>query len=381
MNRTVIRWALAGILTLSMAVGSASAQFMPGFRPGLHWQNPVTGQRFSYNFNYNTAFNLRYVNPVTGQFQQYNFQSTWTGLPPSLLYPRAVYNPYGMYATPYISGGAGTYYRSNSLANPFVKDQVRLFAGAGDANQPVNRDGGRVIADQADYERRAAAGNRLPVPATVNQGLLEPTDEGILSGHVLNELLTAIRELESKGAKADAALLPAELLTHINLAGGPNADVLLLLKGGKPTYPALLDGPGHAAVRADLEKTLAPVVEALAAGKRATPEDAERLAASVRKARTELAPAVRDAAIQDGTAVVRFLNGLDALARSAREPSQSGLFPPTWSTIGASVAELVRHMTKFELAFSPATAGGEDAYYSLHRGFSTYYVALSRDRR
>jgi hypothetical protein len=378
MTRIMTRWALVLVATAGLAVSTAPAQFMPGFRPGIYWVNPMTGARFGYNFNFNTALQWNAINPVTGTVTRFNYQTSWTGLPPGM-YTRNVYNPYGLSATPYVSGGAGTYYNSNAIANPFVRDQVRMFAAAGDTNRVVDQGTGvgqRVIADQFNYERKGPA-DRPVAPANVNQSLLEPTEDQVFSGQVLNDLLGAIRGLETKGTRAESPFLPAELLTAVNLSSGANADVLMMLRGGRPVFPTVLSAPEWAGVKADLERSLTPVVDAVVVGKKADAGASERLTAAVRKARVDLAPAVRDATIQDGMDLVRFLNGLDILAKSAREPSQTGLFPAKWSTVGASVADLVQHMSRFQLAFAPASAGGEESYHSLHRGFVAYYVALS----
>lgn len=380
MTRSLIKWGLAAVFgggIWAATAGPASAQFMPGVRPGFFWMNPATGQQFNFNFNYSANWNFAFVNPVTGGRFFYTANTMWSGFPP-FAYPAYGYPSYAPgYATPYMSGGAGLYGSSNSAANPFVREQLRVFKNAPVPNQekpdapPAGNQPG------VDLRNRPVAA----VPAGLNKALVEPADAAILSGKVLNDLAATIRGLEGKGAKAESPLLPAELVSHINYDGGPSANVIGLLRTGKPTVPAALTGPEHEALRGELDRATTPVLDPIAAGKRPEAGATDRLTAAVKKAKDATAPMAKDLPEADAKDLTRYFATLDSLAKVGKDAGTAGLFPQRWASVGATVAEVVHHMDKFKLAFGPASAGDEDVYYSLHRGLVGYYAALSQTKK
>jgi hypothetical protein len=245
-------------------------------------------------------------------------------------------------------------------------------------------DARRMLAAQRAYERgevanKPAEGGR---PAAIDENLLSAEGDQILSGQVLNDLAAAIRRLESKGAKAESPLLPAGLLAQVEYTGGPSADTLMLLRAGPPEFPEPLRGARFDRVRADLERPIAAVAEPMLAGKRVEVAAAEKLSTAVKKAKADVAPAVREMPLAEATAVTRFFNRLLALADVAKAPGQAtGLIVPKWATIGASASELVSHLDRYKLAFGPAEAGAVEAYGNLYQGLAGYYVALAQAKK
>jgi hypothetical protein len=216
-------------------------------------------------------------------------------------------------------------------------------------------------------------------PAGVNPDLLNAPEDQVLSGKALNGLAAAIRGLEAKGAKADSPLLPAGPLARIEYTGGPAADALMLLRGGRPEFPVPLRADRFDRVRADLDRPIAGVADPILAGKRVEAPAADRLAAAARKAKADVAPAAREWTVSDAAAVTRFFDRLLALAEVARTPAAAtGLVVPKWSTIGASASELVSHLDRHKIAFGPAEAGAQEAYDAVHRGLVGYYVSLAQ---
>jgi hypothetical protein len=90
---------------------------------------------------------------------------------------------------------------------------------------------------------------------------------------------------------------------------------------------------------------------------------------------------MRDMAFQDAADTARFFHRLEAAARVARDPAMAPAFVPSWSALGVTVKELVRHMSKYKLTFAPATPADGGAYDVLYRGLSDYYLGLARAAR
>ncbi len=366
MNARLAVWTGAWLLATA---GVAPAQLYPGMRPGAYFVNPyISGP-------YATAYNRPSLPSVYG---------------PSIYGPSAVgYGAYGPSPTGYagysaatsaaaaqngyLNGGVGF----NAAAvgrggvNPVVADQVRLVRAAAGLNRGNDTDARKAVADQWAFEQNGPGGRAAGFngPAA--------TEAQVGSGDALNGLVAAIAGLQAKGVRADAPLFPADLVSALAYSSGPAADLLNILRGGRPEVPAAVSGPEWDAVRAKLQAAWTPVVEAIAAGKKPTPASADRLATEVKNAREDLAPAVRGAGFTEAAGVVRFLNGLDALARAGKDPQLAGAYDPSWTSVGVTAADLVKHMRKYELTFAPAPAGADAAYDALYRGLAGYHQALA----
>lgn len=359
---------LTGALLLATAA-AAPAQLRPGIRPGAYFFNPYISGPFA------TAYNRPSLPSIYG---------------PSIYGPSAItYGSYGASPTGYagysaatsraafqngyLNGGVGfgaaTLNRGGF--NPVVADQVRLARAAAVQNRGNDLAARKAVADQWAFEQNGPGGKAaaLDGPAA--------TPAQVESGDALNGLVAAIGGLQAKGVRADAPLLPADLLAALTYGPGPAADLLSVLRGGRPEVPAAVSGPEWDAVRGKLQVAWTPVVEAVAAGKKPTPAAADRLTLEVQNARADLAPAVRGAGFAEASAVVRFLNGLDALARVGKDPQLAGAYDPAWTSVGVTAADLVKHMRKYNLTFGPAPAGADDAYDALYRGLAGYYQALA----
>lgn len=397
MTRLLFLTTLSTLAALGLAAGTASAQYNTGFNsgfysgystgnysgfmPGLYVNNPYTGQSFSYNYTSRVFLGADYVNPYTGirnTFYYNNVQSgaLLPGMPFVSPYSSPQVSGYGMPGG-YLTGGVGTYgvAANNPAFNPIVQEQVRLLRAAGGQGNNNDVEARKMIADQWAYEQRA---KKLVAPvAAAGAAFQAATEDQILSGRTMNELATAIRDLEGKGAKATASLLPAGLLSHIAYSPGVPADVVELAAAGKLTFPVTLAEREWMTLRADLQKAATPVLELASAGKRVPATVAEKLAAEVKSARTEIAPLLRDVTFLEATELTRFLNRLENLSKLGTDANLNGVYVPAWTTVGAGVNEYVKHLGKYNMTVSQRATGDDEAYFSLYRAMLDYYNALS----
>src|SRR5205807_2584704 len=82
MTRSLTKWGLTAVLGVGLWVstaGQASAQFMPGMRPGFTpgfmWSNPFNGMQFSYNSWQQSQWGLNWVNPYNGMRMSFGMQT------------------------------------------------------------------------------------------------------------------------------------------------------------------------------------------------------------------------------------------------------------------------------------------------------------------
>lgn len=397
MFRTLFLTTLGALAAVTLTPAHADAQFYgnynrnyfsgyssgynSGFMPGLSVNNPYTGQSFNYNFSSRIYLGADYVNPYTGIRNTFYYNSYQSG--PSLLnaglgyvspYAYPQYSGYGLGG--YLGGGVGALGAGNNPAlNPVVQEQVRLLRAAGGAaNKNNDVEARKMIADQWAYEQKA---KKVVAPAAAGVAFQNATEAQILSGKTINELAVAIRALEAKGAKANAGLLPADLLSHVSYSPGVPADVVELAAAGKLTFPETLSAREWMALRSDLQKAATPVLELAAAGKRVPSAAAEKLAAVVTTARKEVAPLLREVTFTEATELTRFLNRLESLSKLGTDADLNGVYIPTWTTVGAGVNEYVKHLGKYNMKLVSHANGDDEAYLAMYRAMLDYYNALS----
>lgn len=359
---------------LALANGTAPAQFMAA-RPGssFYFNQRVTPgfTGFGSNYGYNFGFRINHVNPVTGQRFTFNWHEGAFNAPPGFFGP-SVFNP--NFNNPYMNGGYGYNYNG-------YNGYPQTYAGSG-GNRPLvpyqnQSEKGAAVGNQHSYEQ---GNQKSDKPSLQVSQLLDPTEDHLLSGDVHNQLIALIRKLEAQ-TKVESPILPGGLTEQIEYTGGPAAGVLTLLKGGKPAYPAALETPENLAIKLDLESALNPLLEALLSGKAANQADATKMNNTVASAKKKLAETVRNLPINDGMALTRFLNGLEGIAKVARDPKLAGAYQTDWKTIGPSVSEFIKHLDKFQLQIAPAMPGEEEAYSTLHRGLASYYMDLTQKKK
>ena len=156
-----------------------------------------------------------------------------------------------------------------------------------------------------------------------------------------------------------------------------SADIVELAAAGKLVFPETLSAREWVAVRTDLQKAAAPVLELASAGKRVPAAVAEKLVAEVKAARKELAPLLRDVSFNEATELTRFLNRLESLSKLGTDATLSGVYVPTWTTVGAGVNEYVKHLGKYKMAVASHAPGDDEAYMALYRAMLDYYNGLN----
>lgn len=236
----------------------------------------------------------------------------------------------------------------------------------------------RWLKDAAN--RREATPAKEPKALDIDPALIEPSEEAILSGEALNKLAAQIRELEKQGKKATPGLLAPELTTKIVFTGGVASDAANLFRETELQFPTTLKVTGFNDLRTELEKAFAVVVKEVHAGKKANQPDVDRLLKAAHKAHESTRQLVADAPFGEACDVCDFFAKLESATKYLKDEKSVGVAGADWSVVGATVAEVVRHETKYGLRFGPAKNGDEAAYFSLHRGLLAYCVGLAQTK-
>jgi hypothetical protein len=217
-----------------------------------------------------------------------------------------------------------------------------------------------------------------PAPAVVP----EAAPAAIISADALNAVLKDIQAVEAKGAKGPSGYVPPLLLDDVRFAHTPPGDLLNLARqAGALKFPAAFDDPALAGLRAELEKQFAAAAVAVQAGRAPDPDKVAKLELALRKLQDAAGPIVRDLPFDEAIPARTFLNELAGAVKAMKGTSSAGLIDPKWGTEGVTVADLVRHMTKYKLQFGPAPRGGEEAYVTLYRDLVTYLVVIQQPKK
>lgn len=362
-----------GVLGVLGAAASAPAQFGPAAR--LNYQ-------FGMSANVSRNPWLPILPQVPGRFSYHGYTLSGIGAngPYSVSYgyyrlTGVVVAPGGGMPYPEAATTFGSGYRPGSGK---VTSEQR--AAVGNAQRNAKWDAG-LTETNPDFDRwlKDAATRRDvkdPNAPAVDPALVDPPDEAVVSGEVLNDLTARIRELEKVGKKAKPGLYAPELVGKIVFAGGPAAEAANLYRVTELRYPTALSAGQYDLLRADLDKAFGVVAKEAHAGKKTPPADVQWLLKAVGKAREAARPIVADAPLAEASEVSEFFARLETATKYLKEEKSTGVAGAKWSSVGATVSEVVQHQAKYGLRFGPAKAGDEAAYYSLHRGLLAYYVGL-----
>lgn len=364
------------VLGLLAAAGTAPAQF-----PRLGFSVPGYTSTWGYGpaVSYNPFLNLPRV-PGFFRYQGYTLSGIGVNGPYSISYgyyrnTAVNYSTGGGYYHPEMTTTLGSGYR------PGVgRVAAEQRAAVGNAQRNAKWDA-ELTNTNPDFDRwlKDAAVRREgkdPKAPAVEPALVDPPEEAILSGEVLNNLTARIRELEKDGKKAKPGLYAPELVGKIVFAGGPGAEAANLYRVADLSYPDVLMDTQYATLRADLDKAFWPVAKEAQAGRKTNPADVDRLLTAVGKARALARPVIADAPLVEASAVSEFFARLETATKYLKDEKSTGVAGAKWSSVGATVSEVVQHQAKYGLRFGPAKPGDEAAYYSLHRGLLAYYAGL-----
>jgi len=212
---------------------------------------------------------------------------------------------------------------------------------------------------------------------------LGPVDPAAVnSGEALNDLLKEIVRAQAKGAKGPSAYVPTLVLDDVRFAGSPAADLLNLARqADNLEFPAAFDSPALAGLRTDLAKDFAAAAAPVRAGKAPEPAKVARLEATYGRVQAALEPAIKNVTFEEAAAARRFVNRMGWAIKALRDGSANGLIDPKWASEGLTVADLVKHMTRFKLVFGPAPYGSEDAYATMYRNLATDLFVLTQPKK
>jgi hypothetical protein len=358
------------VLTSSTANAQYGRMFM-GTSPLYVYPNAGGGYSVGLNFGINAM--TPYGPMQLGYVYPYNLGS------PSSYVPEPVVMPSWSGGYGYMTGGSYSAFGGQSdLANA-QKEAMKARKTQEDAKE--------LIDAQWAYEKLGAAG---PVAARASQDQAEELQKAleirdpaeVASGAALNRILVAIVVAEGKGAKGVSAFLPPQLLEDVRFSGGPQADLLNMVRqSGKLPFPANFPGPKLAALSIPVEADFAAAVAPLLTGRSVDPTKVTKLEAAVKRLEDAAPPVIRNLPFDDAIAARRFLNQLNSAIKALRGTNLSGLINSKWATDGISVADLVKHMTKHKVMFGPAPSGSEGSYTSLHKALATYLFVLTQAKK
>jgi hypothetical protein len=362
---------------LALIPAMAAAQFTPAIvPPNALYQHPAYRFQFSVGPTIQTSFGRTFVgmtSPAT--------------LAPQYLSPNYGHSPVyawsgrgvGMPLSGYISGSTGRYY-SLSVTPDFEKAQrqaAELWANP----EAVKR----MISDQWAYEKiglapSIPAGGKTPADALA-VSLRATTEAEIASGEALNHIFAAIVTAEARGAKGASPYVPPQVLDDVRFGGAAGEALNLLLQSRRLPFPSGFDDPALVGLREAVQRDFAAAAAPVVAGKAPEAAKLATLEASLAKLEAAAPAVIRELSFQEAIAARRFLNQLASTVRTLKGGGVAGLVNPAWSTEGTNVADLIRHMAKHKIQFSPAPQGSEPSYLVLHRGLSTYLFVLSQPKK
>lgn len=371
------RLAALGVLVVTPAVAPAQ-HFGGGFGVGGLPRPPLGAGLYPRLPNVNfTARSMYGLNTPFGSYM------TRTGL----------YGPVGYYyfaqqgnRGSYLYPSPGTGYMTGSVGNnpALAAAQADLARAQQAAGAAMSAKG--AVHEQWAYEKIGVPGVKgvklgADTPEAVTKALATTDEREIATGEPLNHILVAAASAEKKSGKVESAFLPPDLLTDL-VFSGPKADAMnLLRRGGRLDFPVGFDTPALADARTALEREFTAAASPVLLGKAAEPAKGAKLEAAVAEARKALAPQIREMSFEDAAAARRFLNQLDATARTFKAPGTAGLIDPAWRVEGTNAAGLVKHLSRHNLLFAPAAPGTEDRYVGTHRALATYLFALAETQK
>jgi hypothetical protein len=334
-----------------------------------------------------TFFRVRPVAPwyYPHQFHSFVYPPAYPSYPMYSMY----YNPYayGSYVQPdpyggYLKGAAdvinsqGQYLKATQEAY-LLKEQVR-------AAQIQNR--------RKAYEEWLWEQNNTPTlneqrerlqREELRRSLNNPPITEVWSAKSLNDILTNLQELGKKGYEGPAVALEGADLKSINVTSGKGpANTGLLKEAGKLSWPsALRTLPPEAQtreLRAQIDGLLDEAKKQAVLRGKVDAGTTTELDRSIDALRKLLASQIGDFSFSDYSESRRFLGQLDDAVKVLQQPDAGNYLTGKFSAQGATVKELVKHMSENGLRFAPAVSGEEAAYTALYQALAQYQAAVAK---
>jgi hypothetical protein len=388
---------MARVLALTLLCGlglvvfpaTAAAQFYPTIAPpNPLYSTPAYRYQFSVGVTVPTVYGRTFVGmtaPATAAPQLFspNLYSGPTNTYTGPAWRSGNWNYTGAASSGYISGGGIQSDAFAAAQREFEKAQRDASVAALKNTPDAAKD---AIYDQWAYEKLGVLG--LPSlkdenkPEMLVKALGVTDEKDVASGDMLNHILVAIVAAESKGAKGPSAFLPPQLLDEVRFTGSPAADAFNLIRqASKLPFPDAFDDPKLKEIRNQLERDFAAAAAPLRDGKPAEAAKLQVVSFDLKKAQDAATPVIRNLPFAGATATRRFLNRFETALGAMKGPTAALLVNSAWSTEGASVADIVKHMTKHKMLFGPAPEGSEAAYLALHKALATYLLTLTQQKK
>src|SRR5262249_8690929 len=147
---------------------------------------------------------------------------------------------------------------------------------------------------------------------------------------------------------------------------------------GSPKPPAAFDAEPLKGTKEALQRDFAAVAGPLLAGKPADQAKVAKLGQTVKDAQQKLPAVTRELPPPEAADARRFVAQMESTVKVLKEAGSAALVNPKWATEGTSVADLVKHMTKYKLRFGRVDKGNEEVYLTFHRALAGYLFALDR---
>jgi len=202
----------------------------------------------------------------------------------------------------------------------------------------------------------------------------DPPLTEIWSGYALNVLLTDAQKTQGTELPVSPSLTDVDL-SKVNVTSGKRDGNIGLLKNGKLSFPLLLRRAQFAEERDHLEQLVRSAVSQ-AAAKQMDAEAIEEIMRVSKQVESKLAWILKaqgdDLKPTMYVDAKNFLHNLNDALKVLQQEDAADYLNGKYVAKGATVAELVKHMTESGLKFAPASPGNETTYTALHRLMAIY---------
>jgi hypothetical protein len=202
----------------------------------------------------------------------------------------------------------------------------------------------------------------------------------IWAATALNDLLRDIQGAHTRGISGPEVSLSPEVLRHINTTTGTTyGGIGLLREGGKLTWPAVLRQTTFETERKQLDELLPQAVTQAQSGE-VSAETLGQLNTAAKELERAIDARATDLSSTEYIQAARYLRELKESLRVLQQSDVAKYFQSGRTPQGATVADLVRQMTKEGLRFAPAVSGDQAYYTALHRSLVEYDYGLAQLR-
>jgi len=295
--------------------------------------------------------------------------------PPGYVVPGYVANQSRVYG--YLSGTADMITANGQYLNSI--QQARITQAQADQAQLGTRN---AIIQQKMYEQ-----SLIPTQAEKAQQDLwnnlqrarnNPSKTDIWYGNILNTFLTAFKQAEAQGIRAEPVPVESEVLARINVTTGKGGGVGagLLRNLTRFDWPFALQDSAFKKDRENVETLTRQAVEQVGQGGVAA--DTFRKLSDTVGAMNDSVRGNKTMSPTDFIEARTYLDNFTASIQVLRDPNASSFFDGKFTLRGPTVADMVAQMASQGLSFAPATPGDEPAYTVLYQAMLAYDYRLSR---